>query len=54
MYNTLQQSLPPAPQLDAFLSSNQTAISQLAERLLQHGGEHPGGRVTSPVPRAWI
>jgi hypothetical protein len=29
-YNTLQQSLPPAPQLDAFLASHQTAISQLA------------------------
>jgi hypothetical protein len=29
-YNTLQQSLPPAPQLDAFLSSQQTAYSQLA------------------------
>jgi len=29
-YNTLQQSLPSAPQIDAFLSSHQTAIAQLA------------------------
>jgi hypothetical protein len=30
-YNTLQQSLPPAPQIDAVLSANLTAISQLAD-----------------------
>ncbi len=30
LYGTLQQSLPPAPQIDAFLASHQTAISQLA------------------------
>lgn len=29
-YNTLQQSLPPSPQLNAFLASHQTATSQLA------------------------
>src|SRR6185437_6041323 len=29
-YNSLQQSLPAAPQIDAFLASQQTAISQLA------------------------
>ena len=29
-YGTLQQSLPPAPQIDAFLASTQTAVSQLA------------------------
>jgi Concanavalin A-like lectin/glucanases superfamily len=30
LYNSAQQSLPPAPQIDAFLSANQTAIAQLA------------------------
>jgi hypothetical protein len=30
LYNTEQQSLPAAPQINAFLSSHQTAISQLA------------------------
>jgi hypothetical protein len=30
LYNSEQQSLPPAPQIDAFLSANQTAITQLA------------------------
>ena len=30
LYNSLQQSLPPAPQIDAFVASQQTAISQLA------------------------
>src|SRR6185503_18690865 len=29
-YNSLQQSLPPVPQIDAFVASQQTAISQLA------------------------
>ena len=29
-YGTLQQSLPPAPQIDAFLASTQTAVSQMA------------------------
>jgi hypothetical protein len=30
LYNSMQQSLPPAPQIDAFLAANQTAITQLA------------------------
>jgi hypothetical protein len=30
LYNSLQQSLPPAPDVVAFLSSQQTAISQMA------------------------
>jgi ABC-type nitrate/sulfonate/bicarbonate transport system substrate-binding protein len=30
LYNTEQQSLPPAPQIDAFLAAQQTAITQLA------------------------
>jgi len=30
LYNSEQQSLPAAPQIDAFLSAHQTAISQLA------------------------
>jgi hypothetical protein len=30
LYNSEQQSLPPTPQIDAFLSANQTAITQLA------------------------
>ena len=30
LYGTLQQSLPPAPQLSAFLASQQTAVSQMA------------------------
>jgi hypothetical protein len=30
LYNSEQQSLPPSPQIDAFLSANQTAITQLA------------------------
>lgn len=30
LYNSLQQSLPAAPQIDAFVASQQTAISQLA------------------------
>ncbi len=30
LYNSTQQSLPPAPQIDAFLAANQTAITQLA------------------------
>jgi hypothetical protein len=29
-YNSLQQSLPPVPQINAFVASQQTAISQLA------------------------
>jgi hypothetical protein len=29
-FNTLKQALPPTPRIDAFLSSHQTAISQLA------------------------
>jgi len=35
LYGTLQQSLPPAPQLDAFLASQQTAISQMASAYCQ-------------------
>jgi len=30
LYNSEQQSLPPAPQIDAFLPAHQTAITQLA------------------------
>jgi len=30
LYNSAQQSLPPAPQIDAFLPAHQTAITQLA------------------------
>jgi len=30
LYNSEQQSLPPAPRIDAFLSAQQTAITQLA------------------------
>ncbi len=32
LYNTLQQSLPPSPQINAFLGANETAIAQLADQ----------------------
>jgi hypothetical protein len=35
LYGTLQQSLPPAPQIEAFLASQQTAISQMASAYCQ-------------------
>jgi hypothetical protein len=35
LYGTLQQSLPPAPQIDAFLASQQTAVSQMASTYCQ-------------------
>jgi hypothetical protein len=35
LYGSLQQSLPPAPQINAFLASQQTAISQLGTAYCQ-------------------
>lgn len=56
-YNTLQQSLPPSPQLNAFLASHQTAISQLAVSYCTVvvntpsilGGLFPGLDLTQPA-----
>ena len=50
----VQQSLPPAPQIDAFLASQQTAISQLARAYCERAGGQPAAtamRSSAPAGR---
>ena len=44
LYGSLQQSLPPAPQINAFLASQQTAIAQLAGSYCQQLVDTPALR----------
>jgi hypothetical protein len=50
LYMTLQQSLPPTNDITAFLASNQTAISQLADQYCNIAVNQPSASATPLFP----
>jgi hypothetical protein len=50
LYNTLQQSMPPTNDITAFLASNQTAISQLADGYCNLAVNTPSASATPLFP----